>query len=77
MLSAACCAGLEQVHDAVEQSLLKEVALLRDCQDKFRMMLEKVPSYTTLHYVSGSHTKLYHAHFIFTLTTSFTSARYL
>ncbi|XP_047503394.1 tektin-3-like isoform X1 [Pieris napi] len=34
--------GLEQVHDAVEQSLLKEVAILRECQDKFRNMLEKV-----------------------------------
>lgn len=34
--------GLEQVHDAVEQSLLKEVATLRECQDKFRNMLEKV-----------------------------------
>lgn len=37
-----CVSGLEQVHDAVEQSLLKEVSLLRECQDKFRMMLEKV-----------------------------------
>uniref|UniRef100_A0A2A4K5X2 Tektin n=1 Tax=Heliothis virescens TaxID=7102 RepID=A0A2A4K5X2_HELVI len=34
--------GLEQVHDAVEQSLLKEVAILRECQEKFRNMLEKV-----------------------------------
>lgn len=30
------------MHDAVEQSLLKEVAILRECQDKFRGMLEKV-----------------------------------
>lgn len=37
-----CVLGLEQVHDAVEQSLLKEVAILRECQDKFRGMLEKV-----------------------------------
>lgn len=37
-----CAPGLEQVHDAVEQSLLKEVAILRECQDKFRSMLEKV-----------------------------------
>ncbi|GBP33535.1 Tektin-3 [Eumeta japonica] len=34
--------GPEQVHDTVEQSLLKEVTLLRSCQEKFRMMLEKV-----------------------------------
>ncbi|KOB68386.1 Tektin-3, partial [Operophtera brumata] len=33
---------LEKVHDTVEQSLLKEVAILRESQDKFRMMLEKV-----------------------------------
>lgn len=33
---------MEQVHDAVEQSLLKEVAILRDCQEKFKMMLDKV-----------------------------------
>lgn len=36
------CAGLEQVHDSVEQSLLKEVAILRDAQEKFKSMLEKV-----------------------------------
>ncbi|KAI5644198.1 tektin family domain-containing protein [Phthorimaea operculella] len=34
--------GLEQVHDAVEQSLLKEVAILREGQQKFKNMLEKV-----------------------------------
>lgn len=30
------------MHDAVEQSLLKEVATLRDAQERFKMMLEKV-----------------------------------
>ncbi|CAG9086988.1 unnamed protein product [Plutella xylostella] len=34
--------GVELVHDAVEQALLREVALLRAAQDQFRDMLDKV-----------------------------------
>lgn len=46
-MSCILLPGLEQVHDAVEQSLLKEVAILRGAQDKFRNMLEKVGTHNT------------------------------
>lgn len=49
--------GLEQVHDAVEQSLLKEVATLRDAQERFKMMLEKVVTLNMLYLRHNAGTK--------------------